>query len=641
MQKKLLLFFISLLCYFNVAQELPALIPYPNQLEWKNGQFYLENPISIFFNNDEIKTEILHLKNHLKKLNITAKIKKGYGKNGIIFQINPSKKGEAYELKASSNSIVIKAGTPHGIFNGIQTLKQLITHKKSINACEIKDEPAFKLRGYMIDVGRNYQSLPLIKEQIDVMAAYKLNVLHFHATEDIAWRFESKKYPQLHAAENMLRNQGKYYTERELKEIINYCKERHILFLPEIDIPGHSAAFVRAMKTDMQSLKGTEYVKNLMEEFIHTYKPEILHIGSDEVKITNKNFLPEIISFIENKGVKVMGWSPGGNITDSTIRQLWMEDNHHKHDSTRVFVDSKHLYINHFDPLEGVTTVFHREIGNQQRGDDQMLGAILCNWPDRKVEKENDVLTKSATYPTLLAFSERTWKGGGKKGWVANIGTPNEPRTKSFIEFENRLLVHKNTYFQDKAFPYTKQQNMVWNLFGPYDNNGNLDQSFLPEQNTKNLIPHSQIVGGTIVLRHWWYPLIEGALKDGGKENSTWYATTKIWSDADEIRNFWIGFYNISRSQTTDSPPVDEWDFKKSKVWVNGTIIEPPIWVRGGQKGGLEIPLVDEGYEYRPPTKIHLKKGWNDILIKAPIGKFKGKNWNNPVKWMFTFVPVE
>lgn len=639
--KKLLLFLISFCCGVAIAQAPPTLIPYPNRLEWGNGQFILGRNTSIYFNDSKIEREIRQLQTYLEGIGVSSEIKKEKGTKGIMIHLDSVQKGESYSLNITPHGITLTAGTPHGVFNGIQTLKQLINGKNAIDACQITDEPAFAMRGYMIDVGRNYQSLPLIKEQIDVMARYKLNVLHFHATENVAWRFESKKYPQLHAAENMLRDKGKYYTQADLDEIIAYCNDRHILFLPEIDVPGHSAAFVRAMKTDMQSEQGTVYVKELIAEFIDAYHPKILHIGSDEVKIVNQQFLPEIINFIERKGVKVMGWSPGGNITDSTIRQLWMEESSHKGNDSRTFVDSRHLYLNHFDPLEGVNTVFHREIGNRQRGDRRMLGAILCNWPDRKVEYEDDVLTKSATYPTILAFAERTWRGGGTKGWVANVGSPDDKRTQSFIEFENRLLAHKDFYFKDKKFPYVKQQNMVWNLYGPYDNEGDLDRSFAPEQETYHLTPYRQIVGGTVVLRHWWHPLIEGALMSGGKENSTWYATTEIWSDTDKIGDFWIGFYNISRSQSTDTAPDKAWDFKQSKVWVNGNEIAAPSWTRSGQEGGLEIPLTDEGYEYRTPTKIPLKKGWNKVLIKAPVGKFKGKNWNNPVKWMFTFVPVE
>jgi hexosaminidase len=117
--------------------------------------------------------------------------------------------------------------------------------------------------GYMIDVGRNFQSVGLLKQQIEAMAHVKLNIFHLHLTEDIAWRVESKRYPQLTAPEHMLRDKGEYYAEAELKELIRFCKERYITLVPEIDMPGHSAAFTRAMKTDMQSEEGLKIVKNI------------------------------------------------------------------------------------------------------------------------------------------------------------------------------------------------------------------------------------------------------------------------------------------------------------------------------------------------------------------------------------------
>jgi N-acetyl-beta-hexosaminidase len=177
----------------------------------------------------------------------------------------------------------------------------------------------------MVDVGRNYMPMNLLKDQIDIMSRYKMNVFHFHPTEDIAWRLAIEQYPQLTAPENMLRNKGLYYTESEIKELINYCKERFITFIPEIDMPGHSASFKRAMKTDMQSDSGIVIVKDILKEICNKYDIPYIHIGADEVKITNLNFIPEISGYIESLGKKIIGWQPGGNFTGQTIRQLWMD----------------------------------------------------------------------------------------------------------------------------------------------------------------------------------------------------------------------------------------------------------------------------------------------------------------------------
>jgi hexosaminidase len=163
---------------------------------------------------------------------------------------------------------------------------------------------------------------------------------------------------------------------------------------------------------------------------------------------------------------------------------------------------------------------------------------------------------------------------------------------------------------------------------------------FPPEtERIDQLKPASSAIGGTIILRHWWYPAIKGVL-DNPRPNTTWYASTLIWSDADDERPFWISFDDISRSHATASPGAGTWDERKSALWVNDTLIPPPLWKHAGKKSDLELPLIDEGYAYRKPTVIKLKKGWNKVLVKLPVGGFTAGDWNNPVKWMFTFAPA-
>lgn len=565
--------------------EKPALIPMPKKVEWKQGYYSL------------IAGKNLAEQVDIELINTLAQ--------------------EAYEIKVTPNKILIKATTQHGVFNALQTLQQLARNGQTIDAVEIQDAPAFAWRGYMIDVGRNYLSMDLLKQQIDMMAKYKLNVFHFHATEDIAWRIASKQYPQLTAPEHMLRNKGMYYTETEIKELIAYCKARNILFVPEIDMPGHSAAFKRAMKTDMQSDSGLVIVKNILKEFCTTYDVPYIHIGADEVKITNPNFIPEVTRYIQSFGKKVIGWQPGGNFLDSTIRQLWMDDlGKITNDKNIQYIDSRHLYLNHMDPLESVTTIFNRQLANKDHGDQNALGAIICTWHDRAVEKQEDVLQMNPVYPAMMAFAERSWRGGGQAGWIANI---SDGDVKAFAAFEERLLNHKQQYF---PFPYQRQSHLEWQLY---------------DANEKYI---KTVTGGTVVLRHWWAPLIKGAI-DSIQPNTTWYAQTEIWSDENGTKPFWIGFNNLSRSPATDSHPMGEWSANKPSIWVNNQLIAPPIWKRGGQKGNAEIPLSDEGYEYRIPTMIGLQKGWNKVRIKIPIDQLKGKDWQNPAKYMFTFVPVE
>jgi hexosaminidase len=623
-----------------------SIIPMPQKIKWGNGIFPLYLCQSIVVEDTLFLMEAERFRQRLLEKGVVAKISSAPVKGSYIKlsyeNISTSQfANEAYHLSVTKNKIELSANSSHGIFNGIQTIMQLFRSGVMIDECEITDWPAFGWRGYMIDVGRNYQSMGLLKQQIEAMARVKLNVFHLHLTEDIAWRIAIKQYPQLTAPENMLRNKGQYYSENELKELIIFCKERYITLVPEIDMPGHSAAFARATKTDMQSEEGIIMLKSILKEFCSSYNVPYLHIGADEVKITNKEFVPEISAYIESLGKKVIGWEPGGNFSESTIRQLWMDDNGRISTNPNIqYIDSRHLYLNHMDPLESVVTIFNRKIANKEKGNRNVLGGTLCMWHDRAVQNERDILRMNPVYPAILAFAERSWCGGGNEGWVANIGRPGSEQAKNFTEFENRLLDHKQQYFSTLQFPYVRQTLNTWRFFGPYFNEGDLSKKFEPEGSSFKSDETSatfEAVGGTFVLRHWWHPLIKGLL-DRPEENTTWYATTRIWSDEDVQEKFWIGFNNLSRSPATDSPPLNSWDDKQSTIWVNDRLIPPPVWKHGSQKGNSEVPLIDEGYEYRDATKISLHKGWNTVLVKLPIAGFKGPDWQNPVKWMFTMI---
>lgn len=628
-------------------EEKPAIIPMPQQLKWTKNTFELFRLKSIVVSDKILYNEAIGLKKYLDTRGINTQVQLAGVQNELQIRLiladdaSIKSKEEGYLIKVSEQEVLISAPHRHGMYNGIQTLKQLMRDASLVDGCEITDWPSFAVRGYMIDVGRNYMSTALLKQQIDVMAASKLNVFHFHTTEDIAWRFEIKQYPQLTDAKYMLRNKGKYYTVNEIKDLIEYCKERYITLIPEIDMPGHSGAFKRAMGFDMQSDSGKQVVRQILLEICATYDVPYVHIGSDEVQIKDTSFVPEMTRLLEAHGKKVIGWQPGGNYNNATIRQLWREDAKRSFIEEGVpFIDSRHLYLNHHDPQEAVVTIFNRKISNRDQGDSFALGAILCLWHDRNVGREDDVLKMNPVYPGMLTFAERIWRGGGQTKWISNI---SDGDIQTFSFFEKRLLEHKQLYYKDLYFLYQRQSHLKWDLFGPLENEGDVERAFDMERwnaSTNFPLPSKQVIGGTIVFRHFWDPLIKSVIPTV-KENTTWYASTKIWSDIQEERPFWIGFYDLSRSPATNTPPLDKWDVKGSKVWVNGQQVAAPKWQRPGAKGDPEVPLVDEGYSYRLPTFIQLNKGWNTVLIKAPVGSFKSHDWQTPVKWMFTFVPVE
>lgn len=185
-------------CFTTNAQN-PSLIPLPQSINWKNENFILDQCKSILISDHALSKSARDLQEILsvegRNMKITTQTS---GKKLPLIELKlgkvtaPSLDSEAYKINVSPNKILLTANMPHGIFNGLQTLRQLI-HDGKIKSCEIKDWPAYQWRGYMVDVGRNFQSVKLLKQQIDIMSRYKLNVFHFHPTEDIAWRNSHKK----------------------------------------------------------------------------------------------------------------------------------------------------------------------------------------------------------------------------------------------------------------------------------------------------------------------------------------------------------------------------------------------------------------------------------------------------------------
>lgn len=187
---------------------------------------------------------------------------KDESKDIIKFEIdstlNPNP--DYYKLSVTANNIMIHGASGAGIFYGIQTLRKSLpadeTNKVSLSAVEIEDYPQFSHRGALLDVSRHFYSADFIKKYIDVLALFNMNVFHWHLTDDQGWRIEIKKYPNLtkigsqrsetaidrHSEEYDNTPYGGFYTQDEIKEVIEYARQRYITIIPEIDIPGHTLA---------------------------------------------------------------------------------------------------------------------------------------------------------------------------------------------------------------------------------------------------------------------------------------------------------------------------------------------------------------------------------------------------------------
>ncbi len=559
---------------------------------------------------------------------------------------------EAYHLSITRKGILLEATTPKGMYWGRQTLEQLKTTKNKkiyLPQCEITDWPAFRIRGFMHDVGRSYIPVEELKREISLLSRYKINVFHWHLTENQAWRLESKRYPELNAPENMEREKGKYYTLEEARQIVEFCKQHQVLLIPEIDMPGHSAAFVRTFKTDMQSEKGTQILKDIIDEVCATFDVPYLHIGTDEVQFTNPDFVPMMVKYIRDKGKKVISYNPGWNYKPGEIdmTQLWSYRG--KAQKGIPAIDCRYHYANHFDTYADLVAMFNSRIYNQPEGSDDLAGCIVAFWNDRYIDNTPQLLAENNFYPYMLTLAERAWRGGGNC-YFDGKGTllwEDEPELlAAFKEFEDRLLWQKNTWLKEVPFPYVRQTQSEWQITDAFPNGGDLNKVFPPEEKEDSVYQYEgktyktrKIIGNGIYLRHVWGTLVPGFYANP-QENHTAYATRWIYSPKERKTKLALEFQNYSRSESDLAPRQGTWDYKCSRAWLNGQEIMPPVWKNTNTERSNEITLKNENYMSRPAIDITLKKGWNKLMLKLPVGKFSSKE-TRLVKWMFTAALVD
>ncbi|MCI0336829.1 MAG: family 20 glycosylhydrolase [Acidobacteria bacterium] len=231
---------------------------------------------------------------------------------------------ETYSLEVSNSQAVLIVPTVIGVLRGLETFLQLLNGDKDgffIPAVSIQDKPRFPWRGLMIDVSRHWQPMEVLKRNLDAMAAVKLNVLHLHLTEDQGFRIESKKYPELH----QMGSDGQYFTQDQMREIIEYARMRGIRVVPEFDMPGHATSWL-VSHPELGSQPGpyqierrwgifdpvldptNEAVYKLLDGFLGEmaalFPDAYIHIGGDENEGKHWNANPKIQAFIQAKGLK-------------------------------------------------------------------------------------------------------------------------------------------------------------------------------------------------------------------------------------------------------------------------------------------------------------------------------------------------
>ena len=338
-----------------------SLVPLPAEVKVNEGKFLFRGKVvlcypkikdsgvdavvDIFIDEMKSATGIKIAKDKLKSaklsgLDVFKNSKKGDAH--IVLSVDEAMSDEAYRLSVSAKRIDITAAKPAGFFYAFQTLKQLMprnvmagvyttcfTMEMGLYDClpteypipcvEIEDEPRFGWRGFMLDEGRHFYGKEEIKKILDVMAAYKMNRFHWHLTEDQGWRIEIKKYPKLTEVgawrdSKVLgwgdvkpdgQRYGGYYTRKDVKEIVEYAKERFIEIVPEVDIPGHSQAAVasypeflacdpenkhevwlwQGVSADVINVanpKAVQFAKDVIDELTEMFPFGYIHLGGDE-----------------------------------------------------------------------------------------------------------------------------------------------------------------------------------------------------------------------------------------------------------------------------------------------------------------------------------------------------------------------
>ncbi len=274
---------------------------------------------------------------------------------------------EGYELTAAANSLTLIANRPAGLFRGVQTVRQLLPFDVesdmgvsrfvwAIPALSIVDQPRFAWRGAMLDVARHFFTVREVQQFIDLLALYKMNVLHLHLSDDQGWRIVINSRPQLAAIGGSIQvggGSGGFYTQQEYQSIIRYAQQRYITVVPEIDMPAHTNAALTAYPElscgtrSAQLYTGTEVgfssfcvdnegsyalIDDIVREVSAITPGPYFHIGGDEVQaLTHEQyvrFIERVQTIVKRHGKKMIGWEEitKAKLDPGTLAQQWKSD---------------------------------------------------------------------------------------------------------------------------------------------------------------------------------------------------------------------------------------------------------------------------------------------------------------------------
>lgn len=378
---------------------------------------------------------------------------------------------EAYRLRIDSQGIVATAVSESGLIWSIQTLKQLI-RGNSAPKIDIQDAPKVSWRGVLLDEGRHFMGEATVKQFLDVMSLYKLNVLHWHLTEDQGWRIEIKKYPGLTGTgawrvEADGRRYGGFYTQPEIRRIVKYARDRGITVVPEIELPGHCTSALgaypqlgcRKAQIPVPAAWGVftdvycagrettfQFLEDVLSEVIPLFESPYFHIGGDEVPKTQWKacadcqarikseglkdehelqswFVLQVQRFLARNGKTLIGWDEiiDGGLAPGAVVQVWQDIGRaHLAAKTKnpvVLSPSSHTYLNR--PAEDLKmrTVYEQELVPEGLDPKLVLGHEVTLWSENITP--NNLFERFL--PRGIAAAEIFWSDP-KRNWGAFEG---------------------------------------------------------------------------------------------------------------------------------------------------------------------------------------------------------------------------
>lgn len=467
------------------------LIPMPNEISIKKGSLTISDGFKLIGNNvdpemiDNLSDYLSSSAINLNEDGVSVTLK-------LDMQSSNDPNEEAYKLTINKSGVLITAKFEVGLFYGVQTLLQLVENDSNeLQYMEIKDQPRFGYRGLMLDCSRHFLTMDFLKKQIDMMAYLKLNRFHWHLTDGPGWRLQINKYPELtqigawrmeptwkewwnsgrkYVKEGTPGAYGGYYTQDEARELVKYAADRHIIVIPEIEMPGHSEEVLAIYPklsctgkpyTSSEFCIGNEntfeFIQNVLTEVMSIFPSKIIHIGGDEASREHWEKCPKCQKRIKEEGLKdeaelqsylikrvelflnengrqLLGWDEildGGLAPNATVMSWRGEDGgiaaaRSGHDA--IMTPGSHCY---FDSYQGLPDTQPEAIGGfltlekvysfnpipselTAEESKHILGAQANLWAEYIINENH---MEYMMYPRLLALAEVVWTNKENKSW--------------------------------------------------------------------------------------------------------------------------------------------------------------------------------------------------------------------------------